>query len=163
MKIKQSEESSGLRWKSVLGFMVFATLCATQSSLANAQGRDEGSSVRVLAEIDDAQLGTRWLLRSDPAHPGGPGVMMLSFYAKKPHSNASFSLVAAHPVIRGGDRLIVEERSPVVEARLEAIALGSATAGSSFRARLKIGGKIVRAIALGSGLASLVPESEALR
>ena len=37
----------------------------------------------------------------------------------------------------------------MVEARLEAMALGSAAAGAEFKVRLKIGGKVVRAVALG--------------
>ena len=56
-----------------------------------------------------------------------------------------------HPVIHAGDVLIVEEHTAVVEARLEAVALGPAAAGAIFRARLKIGGKVVRAVAVSAG------------
>jgi flagella basal body P-ring formation protein FlgA len=55
----------------------------------------------------------------------------------------------------------VEESSPVVEARLEAVALGPAVVGSAFNVRLKIGGKIVRALALAPGRAALALEMEA--
>jgi flagella basal body P-ring formation protein FlgA len=59
-----------------------------------------------------------------------------------------------HPVIRSGDRLVVEESSAVVEARLEAVALGPAAEGAEFRVRLAIGGKVVLAVALGPGHAA---------
>jgi flagella basal body P-ring formation protein FlgA len=62
------------------------------------------------------------------------------------------------PVIHAGDRVIVEENSPVVEARLEAVALGPAALGSALEVRLKIGGLVVRAIARGPGRAALQPE-----
>jgi hypothetical protein len=59
------------------------------------------------------------------------------------------------PVLRAGDRLIVEEDTPVVAAHLEATALGLATVGGELDVRLKIGGKVVRAVALGPGRAAL--------
>ena len=65
------------------------------------------------------------------------------------------------PVIRAGDRLIVEEHTAVVEARLEAVALGPAASGSPFQVRLTIGGKVVRAVALGPGRAAFAAETEA--
>ena len=61
-----------------------------------------------------------------------------------------------HPLIRSGDRLVIEENSAVVEARLEAVALGPAAVGAEFKARLAIGGRVVRAVALGPGRASFV-------
>ena len=54
--------------------------------------------------------------------------------------------------------VIVEEHTAVVEARLEAMALGPAAVGGAFRARLRMGGKVVRAVALGPGRAVLEPE-----
>lgn len=80
--------------------------------------------------------------------------------AVAPYKQETGATAGAEPVIHGGDRLIIEENSSVIEARLEGMALGSATAGSSFQARLRIGGKVVRAIALGFGRAMLVPERE---
>jgi hypothetical protein len=56
--------------------------------------------------------------------------------------------------------VIVEENSPVAEARLTAVALESATIGSAFNARLEIGGKVVRAIAVGTGQALFRPQIE---
>jgi flagella basal body P-ring formation protein FlgA len=61
-------------------------------------------------------------------------------------------------VIRAGDELVVEENTVVVEARLEARALGSASLGNTLHARLKMGGKVVPVVALGPGRAALEPE-----
>jgi len=63
------------------------------------------------------------------------------------------------PVIHAGDRLVVEEHTPVVDALLEARALNPATQGSAFEARLSIGGRVVRVVALGPGRAELQPET----
>jgi len=65
------------------------------------------------------------------------------------------------PVIRAGDRLIVEEKTAVAEVRLEAVALGPAGNGFPLLVRLKIGGRVVRAVALGPGRAAFAPETEA--
>jgi hypothetical protein len=62
-------------------------------------------------------------------------------------------------VIHAGDRLIVEENTAVVESRLEAVALGPAVVGSPLDARLKVGGKVVRAVALGRGRAAFLAEA----
>ena len=68
---------------------------------------------------------------------------------------------AVHPMIRAGDRLIVEEHSAVADARLEATSMGSAAVGAEFEARLKIGGKVVKVTALAPGKAELAPETKA--
>jgi hypothetical protein len=63
------------------------------------------------------------------------------------------------PVIRVGDRLIVEEHTAVVDAVLEARALNPAAVGAPLDVRLTIGGNVVRVVALGSGRAALVAEA----
>jgi hypothetical protein len=83
-----------------------------------------------------------------------------------PHSVASGAgqiagPVAALPVIRSGDRVIVEEHTAVVDAVLEARARRPAAAGAVFEARLAIGGRVVRVVALGPGRAQLQPETGA--
>jgi hypothetical protein len=62
------------------------------------------------------------------------------------------------PVIRSGDHLVIEEDTPTVAARLEAVALTAAWPGSSFNARLAIGGRVVAAVALGPGRAAFQPQ-----
>jgi len=66
----------------------------------------------------------------------------------------------APALIRAGDHLSVERHSTVVDVQLDAVALGSASAGSEFSARLVIGGRIVRAIAVGQGHATFAPATE---
>jgi flagella basal body P-ring formation protein FlgA len=66
---------------------------------------------------------------------------------------------APQPVIRAGERLVVEENSKFIEARLQGVALNPAPIGSVFDVRLSIGGKVVRVVALGPGRAVLQPES----
>jgi len=131
---------------------------------------------RVVRVIDDGATGDRWLLVKNASDPGGPGRLVRVGNADaaskvqagsepaRPSThraaNAAFGS-AVHPVIRAGDALIVEEHTAVVDARLEAIATGSAVVGAEFEARLKIGGKVVKVMALAAGRAELAPETKA--
>jgi hypothetical protein len=129
---------------------------------------------RVVREIRDPDSGACWLLIRDGAHPGGPGRLVL---AEKPpllesrnqgaenrpplRPAAESSYATPVPVLHAGERLIVEEHTPVVEAHLEAVALGPAAIGEEFDVRLRVGGKVVRAVALGPGRAEFKAEREA--
>jgi hypothetical protein len=131
------------------------------SSSSQAQSASSPEVVRV---IDDPHTGDRWLLIRDRKNPAGPGQLVLAGSRNEIQQDwaASESLGATsilrRPVIRTGDRLIVEEDTTFVEARLEAVALGSASIGSSFNARLKIGGKVARVVALAPGRAAFAAE-----
>jgi hypothetical protein len=120
----------------------------------------------IVREIDDPQTGARWLLVRNEGHPGGPGrlVLMGVDHDQKKTDNTSGHGAEEEarlgPVIRPGDRLIVEEHTARVDAVLEARALSSAAPGAAFKARLTMGGKVVRAVALGPGHAALQPETE---
>ena len=59
--------------------------------------------------------------------------------------------IPAKPIIRAGDHLSIEQHSAVADVQLTAIALGPAKAGSTLNVRLEIGGRVVRAIAVGPG------------
>ena len=133
----------------------------------------------VIHEIDDPWSGARWLLSWDKDYPAGPGWLVLS------GSNPDDSKLSASrtergavknqalestsksvcedraqlsPIIRAGDRLVVEEHTVRVDALLDGVALAPAAAGSSLPVRLKFGAQIVRAIAKAPGLATLVAE-----
>jgi len=54
-------------------------------------------------------------------------------------------------VIRSGERVVLEGHSAVADVRLEASAIGPARMGESFQVRMTIGGRIVKAVALGPG------------
>jgi hypothetical protein len=116
----------------------------------------------LVREIDDPHTGDRWLLMRNDANPGGPGRFTLVTAGRTPASGEPANPappVRLQPVIRSGDRLVVEEHTAVVDAELEARALNSAALGSVFNVRLAIGGKVVRAVALGPGRAALKPEA----
>jgi hypothetical protein len=119
----------------------------------------------VIREIDDPHTGARWLLMRNPIHPGGPGRLVLLANGDPSGGGRAAGVelqpVNLRPVIRAGERLVVEEHTQVVEARLEAVALNPAAAGSVLNARLKMGGKVVRAVALAPGRAVLQPHVEA--
>ena len=131
-------------------------------------------AAQVVREIDDPHTGDRWLLVRDDAHPGGPAQLILlptvksgeKKYETVPTAQkanvAEGSPGQFHPVIRAGDRLIVEEHSATVDTYLEAVAMGSATAGTAFSVRLKLGGKLMQAVALGPGRAAMKVGTEAL-
>ncbi len=132
----------------------------------------EGPSGEAVREIDDPHTGDRWKLMRDLVHPEGPGRLVLvagpgiepvsaSASDRKQPALSATKQTQFHPVIHAGDALIVEERTAVVEARLEAVALGSAVEGAIFQVRLKIGGKLVRAVAVSAGHAVFAPEEAA--
>ncbi len=143
-----------------------------------------GPAGEVVGEIDDPHTGDQWALVRDPVHPAGPGRLVLvrgpemgpGMGAERGHSSAgprdpgrqpaepaatATNRTPLRPVIRAGDALIVEERTAVVEARLQAVALGPAIKGAVFKARLKIGGKVVRAVAVAAGHAVFAPDEGA--
>ena len=113
----------------------------------------------IVREIDDPRNGDRWLLMRDESHPAGPGRLRLVSTlrgGRMDPSQARQTAPAADtppPVIRAGERVVVEENTAVVEAHFEAVAMGPAWAGSSFNVRLSIGGRVMRAVAQGPGRA----------
>jgi hypothetical protein len=147
-------------------------LLLSSSGQAAVGSGEAGATGELVREIDDPHSGDRWLLTRDPSHPGGPGLLRLVASARgssprqqspsqgKP-AQAGPSFVPAPPAIRCGDRVIVEEHRPVVDARLEAVAMSPARAGSVFNARLTMGGRVVRAVAIAPGRAVLVEKNEA--
>jgi type IV secretory pathway VirB3-like protein len=68
---------------------------------------------------------------------------------------------AVVPVIHAGDRIVVEEHTQVIDAVFEAVSLQPAIEQGAFRARLRIGGRVVRVIALAPGRARVAAETEA--
>jgi hypothetical protein len=120
---------------------------------------------QVLLQIEDPSTGDLWLLQRDPSRPAGPGRLVLARQrismrgATSGGPSQPFS-AGERPVIHSGDALMVEEHTAVVDARFEAVALEPAMKGAHFKARLKIGGKVVRVVAVSPGRASFAPEGE---
>jgi hypothetical protein len=140
----------------------------SSQGLASASALAPGQLIR---EIDDPFNGARWLLVRDENCPAGPRRLVLIESGRGELSRsrkfgaataelASNELATLRPVIRAGDRLVVEENTAVVESRLEAVALGPAAAGGSLEVRLRIGGKVVRAVALAPGRAAFASTGE---
>jgi hypothetical protein len=125
----------------------------------------DGTAV-LLREIDDPNSGTRWLLVRDKTNPGGPGRLELVMPGRDPGALGTLAqtpLVAQIrpiPIIRPGDKLIVEEHSATTDAYLEGVALGPAGPGSALNVRLSIGHRVVRAVALAPGRAALGAATE---
>ena len=120
---------------------------------------------QVLRQIEDRSTGDLWLLLRDQSRPAGPGRVVLI----RQRTNTQGATLGGpaqalsrgeRPMIHTGDALMVEEHTAVVDARLEAVALEPAVMGARFKARLKIGGKVVRVVAVSPGRASFAPEGE---
>ena len=114
----------------------------------------------VLREIKDPSSGTRWLLLADPAHPGGPGRLVAVGGEAPAAAPKAAGAEALKPIVRAGDRVVIEEHSSVVNTRLEAVALEPAGEGAVLQARLKFGGKVMRVIVTGPGRAVIAPQQE---
>jgi hypothetical protein len=118
-----------------------------------------------LREIEDPNLGDRWELYRELNHPGGPGRWIRASIGKFRAGAQGLAEVARAdpptiPVIRMGDRVVVEEDTARVEERLEAVALGSAVTGSVVQVRLKIGGQVMHAMVVAAGRARFVAWAE---
>jgi hypothetical protein len=161
----------------VSGPRLLKIIAAPAHDESSQRGAVQGEVVR---EIDDPNSGERWLLVRDSQQPGGPGHLLqagqmqadearggqvqLQTLQREPDGAARQTAAAPAelkflPVIRTGDRLVVEEHTPVVDAVLEARALHPAAPGAVFEARLSIGGRVVRVVALGPGRAELEAET----
>lgn len=107
--------------------------------------------------IEDPASGRRWVLIRDPEHPGGPGKLVDE--AAGAAANAGETQKFAR-VIRAGDRVLVEVNTRVAHGLFEAIALSGARRGNEFRVRLRVGGRVVQAVAIGPGRAVLAGADE---
>jgi len=144
-----------------------AQVMLSSGGLASTETMGQGVQGEVVREIDDPHTGDRWLLRRNDQVPGGPGRLVLVAAHQSatggaiPRAAGLNRDVQIPPVIRAGDRLILEEHTAHVDAVLEARAMNPAAPGASLDVRLTIGGNVVRAIALGPGRAALQTETGA--
>jgi hypothetical protein len=123
----------------------------------------------VLRQIKDPSTLDLWLLMRDPSRPAGPARLVLArqgMNTQRAISGGPTQRFSAGDhaedqlMIHTGDALMVEEHTAVVDARLLAVALEPAAKGAEFKARLKIGGKVVRVVAVSPGHASFALDSE---
>lgn len=130
---------------------------------ANAVRTVGGETVRTILDL---ATGTCWRLERDGGHPGGPGRLVrigrlepdCKRAARGPQARGARGVIrAGAPVIRAGERIVLEEKTAVIEARLEAVALEPGWLGTAMRVRLAMGGKVLHAVVLGPGRARLSP------
>jgi hypothetical protein len=117
----------------------------------------ESSALRAVREIEDPSSGLRWYLLRDPMHPGAPG-RLTPFPIHGDLAAQALVEPLSRPIVLAGDRLIVEDRTAVLSAHLEAVALRPAHKGQVIEARLT--GKAIRVQILGAGRARLVGIAE---
>jgi len=117
--------------------------------------------VHIFREIRDPHSGARWLVVSDPNRPGGPGRMLAAKNDVMATTGSTPGKNVSVPVIHPGDTVVVEEHTATTEVYLEAIAVNAAAIGSRVDVRLKIGGRVVRAVAIAPGRAALIGRGEA--
>jgi hypothetical protein len=160
--------------------VMLVSAAAGRASFAQMDGSVVPVS-EIIREIDDPRNGDRWLLVGDARHPAGPGLLLRVTDSRgesahlvaagqtgpvaQPTANArtasgpesgpepGLENQAPVPIVRVGDRVIVEEHTAMIEARLEAVAMGPALPDSPFNARLSIGGRVVRVVAKAPGRA----------
>jgi|GEM_PF-4466060 len=113
----------------------------------------QSPALSVAGEIHDPSTGAVWLLVRDDAHPGGPARLVLT----KP-GNVS-GPVDRKLLIHAGDRIVVEEHTAIVDARLTAIALTSAAEGEKLQARMVIGGGVVTVRVVSAAVAEFATEA----
>lgn len=175
-----------LLWAAGTVFAQSPAVHAAPATVIRSHGQAQERSLQPLRgdlvrELNDPHTGRRWLLYRDLSYPGGPGRLVEAAFERQSADLAPSDLAQSvlapsalaqpagepgaldaspSPVIHLGDRVILEESTPVVEARLEATALGPALTGSRLRVRLRIGGLTVSAVALGPGRVALAPPGE---
>ena len=128
------------------------SLVAAGASAARAAQSVASAQARIVREIRDPQTGAHWLVVPSTENPAGPGRMIAA--PPEPRSQSK------QMVIHNGDTLLVEERTQTVETCLAAVALGPAAMGSEFRVRLKVGGRVLKAVAVAPGRAALVSRGQ---
>lgn len=143
--------------------------CGTHSCAPPASRLyDNTGDWRVIRSFEDAGTHQSWTVVQDKKRPAAParlvGVAILpaAGRASAEESRDALLQTASRPIIHAGDSLVVDEHTAIADARLEATALGAAARGERLRVRLKIGDRIVPAIAIEPGRAEILsPTREA--
>lgn len=173
MKARLISVGAAVIWAAVATMPTASPLYGQRSSAGGAAAMLRPASPPqsvILREIDDPATGNRWFLEQEAGHPGGPGrlVLVTGSHAAIPKMKrgAPAARVAAPvmpvlgiPAIRAGDAVTLVAHTTVMDAELEAVALAPAAVGAAFPVRLKMGGKVVDAVALAAGHAQWAPGS----
>ena len=146
------------------GQTVHAPASSRYDSLKRSTLDPNLAGTSIVREINDPHSGVRWLLLVNMLHPGEPGRMVRADTAsgELPFTPTVGRKDLALPqvVIHAGEKVILEEHTHVVDARLDAIALNPAAVGGTVRVRLAVGGRVVRSLAVEAGRVVLDQEKE---
>lgn len=142
------------------------SLCVSAQSehIETAEG-PPGLRGVVLREAVDPCLGLHWQWMADPSHPEWPYHLVLVDKTAAPAAHGPVSLGALSlpqaasalqsPVIRAGELITVLQQTGTLTARLQALALDSASAGHALRVRLTVSSE--RSYGMNSLLSSTGP------
>ena len=138
------------------------TSFAQENNPAAAQSNNP-ESMAVLRSFDDPGTGERWYLLRNSRHPSGPGKLIHRKLHESPDQRFHSPCAPINPknnsaplVIHAGERIVVEHHGSNLEAGLEATALTGASARGPLDVRLKFGGRLMHAVALGPGRAEML-------
>jgi hypothetical protein len=147
-------------------------MAMAQNASSAAAGKPAAGEEKSMHVLDDVNTGDRWVLTRDTAHPGGPGrLLRLDRPVRIDRQDRQECVDGSEPVanravvkpvmvIRGGDRVVVEEKTAAIEARLQGVALAPAGVGELVNVRLTAGGWLVRGMVEESGRVRLVGEAK---
>jgi hypothetical protein len=138
------------RWLRVGGFIAMTVVL-----VGGLSAQESAAGEQIVSERRDPATGMRWVLMRDAAHPAAPARWVLAGTGAEKTVAGSTEVAQQRPVIRAGDRIVVEKQTAVIDAWLEATALTSAGSGEPLRARLAIGGRVLVARALAPGRAEM--------
>ena len=118
---------------------------------------------REIRTIEDPATHQRWMLLQNLNQPAAPALFVPTpqefFCTGLGPKRCELTVQrASHAVIHAGDQLILSEHTRVSDAELEATALKTAAIGERLPVRLKLGGRILSAIATAQGRATLSGE-----
>lgn len=130
---------------------------------------DNTGDWRVIRSFEDAGTHRSWTVVQDKKQPAAPARLVEAAIhptvgrASAEESGEASLQMASRLIIHPRDSLIVDEHTAIVDARLEATALNAAARGERLKVRLKIGDRIVPAIAVEPGRAEIVSASREAR
>ena len=122
---------------------------------------DNTGDWRVIRSFEDVGTHQSWTVVQDKKRPAAPArlvgpTILHGGRASAEESGEALLQMASRLIIHAGDSLIVDEHTAIVDARLEATALGAAARGERLKVRLKTGDRIVPAIAMEPGQAEIL-------
>lgn len=146
-----------IRFAAKAGMMLAVSLVMVAGLAAQERTADES----VVTERTDLATGAHWVLMRDASNPAGPARWMRDAADGQMGAGSRVDPGAGKQstVIHAGDRIVLEERTRVLEARFEATALTGAKSNEPLRVRLTIGGRVLLARAVAPGLAEIEEET----